>query len=310
MKGDRAAKETMALNLKDELVRTVGIAVSLYKEIRSFKPDVIHVNTSCSPTGVLRDALCVFLAWKKTPIILHCRCNVEDQLGNKKISLMAFEYMVRKASKVIVLNKFSKKYVDRLINGKTTFIPNYANEKMIDDNHFIKEEIRSVLYVGHIERAKGLEQIIETARMISDVSFVLVGAVREDISGLEIPSNISFIGRVDADAVKSYLRDADIFLFPSLTEGFSNAVLEAMAMGIPIIASDVGANSEMIEESGGVVLKHNNAEEICKAIDCLRDRNIREKCSRWNVEKVRREYLIDPIMDRYFNLYKEVANRT
>ena len=55
--------------------------------------------------------------------------------------------------------------------------------------------------------------------------------------------------------LQKYLDKADVFLFPSYTEGFSISLTEAMASGLPCIASDVGANQDMLENHGGILIK-------------------------------------------------------
>ena len=309
MQGKRATSEVMSRNIITELKRTKNIIKNLRHEIKKEKPDVIHVNTSCSPLGVLRDALCVFINHKRIPLILHCRCNIEDQLGNSIISKSAFRYIVRKASKVIVLNKFSKKYVDYIVEGKSICVPNFINDKLMDKNHIIHNEIQEIIYVGHIERAKGIVQIAETASLLPNVSFLLLGAIREDISNINLPSNISIIGRVPAERVNVYLKNADVFIFPSMSEGFSNAVLEAMAMGLPVVASDVGANSEMIENKGGIIVHDNNGQSLYNAIVAMKDPGVRKKMSEWNIQKVYDNYMIENVMDMYLRLYESVTRK-
>lgn len=307
MQGERATNEVMTRSFRTELHRSKAIIKSLRAEIKNKKTDIIHINTSCSPYGVLRDAACVFAIQNKVPFVLHCRCNIADQLGHKYISHKAFEYMVKKASKVIVLNKFSKKYVDDIEMGKSVYIPNFANEKMIENHHDINPVIKKIIYVGHIERAKGLAQIVEVAALLPDISFELIGAIREDISDINMPTNITIVGRVSADEVQDYLRKADVFLFPSQTEGFSNAVLEAMAVGLPIVASDVGANSDMIEDKGGIIVRENNAKHLRDAIIKMYSPDLRNNMSAWNIKKVRDSYIIDKVMAMYLELYESVV---
>lgn len=310
MRGKRAISEVMQRHFMDELLRTWSIYRELKDKIKKDKPDVLHINTSCSPLGVFRDAMCVFSVHNKVPIILHCRCNIEDQLGTCFFSQCVFRYLVKKSTKVIVLNKFSREYVGRFAKNKACFIPNFLEENMIDNNHMVRDEISKVIYVGHVEKAKGLDQIVETAKQMPDIEFSLIGAVREDISVESLPSNVFIVGRVSTDEVQNYMKQADVFLFPSLSEGFSNAMVEAMGMGLPIIASNVGANSEMIEGKGGIILSDNKSEIIKDAIIFIKDKDTRKRMSDWNVEKVKNTYLIDSVMPKYMNLYKSVIHNT
>lgn len=303
----RAVTDTKNFRIVPEIKRTIGICRSLGKELRSTKPDVIHINTSCSPIGILRDALCVFLSNGKAPIVVHCRCNIDDQLGKRKISKRAFEYMIRHALRVIVLNNQSKQFVDEIEAGKSVCIPNFIEAEYIDEKHFIRDTVSEIIYVGRIEKAKGIVQITETAKSIPDINITLVGDIIEDLSGLDWPANIRIMGGVSADDVKNELKKADVFLFPSLSEGFSNALLEAMAVGLPIIASDVGANSEMIENKGGYILKENSCGEILKSLEKMEDADVRGKMSAWNINKVKMVYLENKVMKQYIDLYKQTA---
>lgn len=305
MSGDRATHEIMRRNFKVEFQRTKYILRNLKKELKNDTPDIVHINTSCSKFGIIRDCLCAFIIHKKAPIVLHCHCNIEDQV-QKKISKLFFKYLVKKADKVIVLNKFSKEYVEKIEKKKSVFIPNFVNEQMINADHMINDKINEIVYVGHIEREKGIVQIVEAAKLLPNINFKLVGAVREDISDIKIPSNVLLVGRVEVEKVQKYLKEADVFLFPSKSEGFSNALLEAMAMGLPIIASDVGANSIMIEKYGGIILKDNTGEAICDAVNQISNYNKRKKMSNWNIEKVKRTYVISIVMNEYFTLYEKV----
>lgn len=303
MLGKRATKETMKKNLWNEIKRTYQILHNTKKELLNNMPDIVHINTSCQKFGVVRDAICVALAHRKVPIIVHCRCNIEDQL-NGKLAKKAFAYMCKKSRKTIVLNGFSRKYVDDICKEKAIIIPNFIDEKMIDCCHEIRSEINEIVIVGHVERAKGLEIINQAATQNPSIHFLFVGAIREDISSIKISQNVSFAGRVDVEKVKEYLRRADIFVLASNSEGFSNAVLEAMAMGLPIVATDVGANREMIENEGGYIMKSRSPEEVTNGISFLSSANRRKKASQWNVNKVQNSYIADIIMKKYIELYK------
>lgn len=306
MIGDRCSTETNKRNYIDELKRTNRILRDLKLKLKEFNPDIIHINTSCSKFGVIRDALCAHYSKKYAPIIIHCRCNIEDQLSGR-FAYKAFSYLIKKSKKVIVLNQFSKRFVDRICSDKGIFIPNFANENMLAEKHEIREEIKILITVGHVEYTKGLKELIDAANAMPNYSFLLVGAVCEDLSKVEIPKNMMLTGKVDIDKVKEYLDEADVFLFPSKTEGFSNALLEAMARGLPIIASNVGANEDMLENKGGKIIENCDVISISNALTTMREYACRKKMSEWNISKVKNEYLVDSVMQKYYNLYKDIS---
>lgn len=303
--GKRAKKETTKRSLPDEIQRTLHIMRMLREGLKR-KPDVVHINTACSPFGVIRDAICAYLVYGKAPLIIHCRCNIRDQLGSSRLSIGAFESMVKMASRVIVLNQDSKEYIDRICKDKAIYIPNFIEEAKVRDSHVIREAIKKALYVGHIERAKGIDVIQAAAELNPQVEFVLVGAVRESLEHFAFPTNVTIEGPVTSEEVDRYLREADVFVFPSKSEGFSNALLEAMASGLPVIASDVGANKEMISDLGGIILAENTGESVSDALMEMKDLRVRVRMSKWNIAKVKRDYTIGSVMTELMNLYMSV----
>jgi len=307
IRGKRSSDESAKRNIKDEIARTYQIISDTRKEIRKNRPDVIHFNTSCQPLGVIRDAVCAELIPKDVPIVLHCRCNIEDQLGKNFFSLKAFRFLVKRSKKVIVLNRFSKNYVDKIDMDKAVFIPDFIDEVPDVNYHVIRPEIKEIGYVGHIEEGKGVSLIVKVAKKTPEIHYTLVGAVRDKFSKDMIPPNVSLTGRVTLDKVKQYLSKMDVFLFPSKSEGFSNALLEAMMMGVPVIASDVGANMEMLENKGGIVIHDINADKILLALDKINSDSTRSLMSNWNYKKVVNFYTEEIVMKKYYSLYNLIT---
>lgn len=308
MTGERTSSETMKKNIVTEIKRAYRIIRDFRRELKR-KPDVVHINSSCSPTGILRDAICAYMVYNQVPIVLHCHCNIEDQITGKHISMTVLHYLIHKSNQVIVLNKFSQKYVDAVKKGRTIIIPNFVSRDMVIERHDINKSIGTVVYVGHMERAKGIVQITEAARLSPGIKFILVGAISENISKINMPPNVQCIGGVALADVRKYLEMADVFLFPSVSEGFSNALLEAMAVGLPIIASNVGANADMIENKGGIILKENTGSEIYEALNYMQDYRIRKAMSEWNIKKVMDSYIAEKVMGSYMNLYAQISGR-
>jgi glycosyltransferase involved in cell wall biosynthesis len=114
-----------------------------------------------------------------------------------------------------------------------------------------------VASVGHIRQIKGFDVLIQVAsevrKHLPDIVFVIAGEahepehashLKETIAALGLETNVVFLGAV-AD-VHGLLRCSDIFCLLSRSEGLSNALLEAMACGLPCVATDVGGNPELV----------------------------------------------------------------
>jgi glycosyltransferase involved in cell wall biosynthesis len=117
------------------------------------------------------------------------------------------------------------------------------------------------------------------------------------------------LGPLIRQEVKELLIESDVFLFPSYTEGFANAMLEAMASGLPIITTPVGANVDMIESMGGVIVEVGNSNSVIEAIDNINNSSVRSKMSEWNLNKVNNEYTIEKVMNKLISLYLYEVNK-
>ena len=145
----------------------------------------------------------------------------------------------------------------------------------VDINQFYPlktEDMRDkivIISTGRLIERKGYSFLIEALRDNQQVELILIG--EGDLAGelkyLAKKNNVrvNFMGRVPHENVPDYLRKADIFILPSLNEGMSNSVLEAMASGLPIITTDTGGSKELVRKNGIIVNKA-SSEDIKHAI--------------------------------------------
>lgn len=304
--GGRAEQINTNRNYMDEVKRTISILKELIKKIKSFHPNIIHLNSACGKFGLIRDFLCAAIVHShKIPLVVHYRCNIEDQVRSKIQT-----YFLGKVSQLaninLVLNSPSKKYLEKTYGINSSLITNFIDNDFIVEKKDINEQIYNILFVGHVQATKGVKEIIQVAYHFKDICFTLAGPIADEIKLLKVPDNIVFKGSIGLADIRKLLENADVFLFPSHTEGFSNALLEAMAMGLPIITTNVGANADMIEASGGIIVNVNDCNGIRNAIIKLKNKEVREKASLWNIKKVNETYLIDMVMKKLFTIYLSV----
>ena len=122
---------------------------------------------------------------------------------------------------------------------------------------------------------------------------------------LGVKRDVRFVGRVDD--VADLLRGVDLFLLPSETESFGLAALEAMACGVPVIASDVGGLPEVVVqgESGFLAPVGDVTTMTERAIDMLQD-PVRHAALRQGAVTRAREFSVDKVVPQYERLYEDV----
>jgi len=303
--GTRANTLRSDYSIASEAWRSLLIWYNILASLLLFRPDVVHLNSNCSPFGVIRDwvSICLVRLFN-SPIVFHCHANVADAIGKFKFGLYFLAKCLKFSDKVLVLNSSSMRFCGSIATVDTEIVPNFVNEENILDRKSISDNISNILFVGHLIRTKGVFEVFEVARTYPDICFTLAGVVTPEISRAAAPHNVVLVGNVDSQELTKLLRSSDIFLFPTHTEGFSMALLEAMSNGLPVITTSVGANPEMLEDSGGIFVPVNDVDALCGAINNIRCPSVRQRMSSWNIEKVCRSYTDKIIINKLMHIYR------
>jgi glycosyltransferase involved in cell wall biosynthesis len=149
----------------------------------------------------------------------------------------------------------------------------------------IEEDEVLLLYVGRLSPEKGSENLLKAFKIISEKSkkakliYVGEGTLMNSLLNYvyqeNLNSRVKFLGH--CKQVQLFYEAADVFICPSDTEGLSNTILEAMAFSLPVIATKVGGNPEIIShERNGILVNPRNPEDLSNAILKLVD----NKCNR------------------------------
>lgn len=298
-------------NVFDEIIRSKNIKKDLKQKLKSVKPDIVHVNTSCGKYGLIRDCFLAKMAKKyQAKVLLHCHCDVSIQ-ANSLIGRYFYKKTANIADVVLTLNTPSKEFTKSVANKDSVILPNFILKESIpglNEEKSINETVEKVIYVGHVTKAKGSDVIIKVAERFPNITFSLFGYISEEIASLAKPDNVLLYGEVSSQEVMNAFNESDVFLFPTLTEGFPMALLEAMAYGMPCITTSVGAIPDMLEHRGGIILKPGSVEDFVIAVGKLfHDRELRFQMSQWNKEKVHKCYTQDIVLNKMLSIYKNIV---
>jgi glycosyltransferase involved in cell wall biosynthesis len=215
-----------------------------------------------------------------------------------------------------------------IVNGrKVYYLPNAINLKLystVAEKHISEFQYKTpckVLYLGYLGRSKGTFDLLDAAEAIHsrgiDMIFDLVGGalVPEELERLrEIikTSNMEDCVRLHSLAYGTeklnYLRDADVFVYPSYYEGMPMAVLEAMACGLPIVASKVGGLLDLIQDGiNGILVDPGEPEKLASALCRLtKEHELRYSMGKASYKLACEQYDIEQHVAQLIGIYKSI----
>jgi len=292
--------------------------------------DVIHVHQILYPAFI--STLCAKIL--KKPVIakvgssgFNSDINQIKKFPEGKLQL---RYILKNIDKIICTSKIMR---EEFINegtdkNKLVLIPNGV--KIIEFNRSYRA-CNNFVTMGRFIKSKNIgtliiafSETIQTAE--KNLKLILIGDGPEKnniinlIKKLKLEGNIILTGMVDNP--EEFLKESDLFVFPSLIEGLSNSLIEAMSCKLPCIVSNIPGNVEVIGEDDssyiikkgdftitkyGVLFNPSDTEALISAIKYVIDNpGIRKKLAENAYNKVMNEYNIEVIADRYIKLYEEV----
>jgi glycosyltransferase involved in cell wall biosynthesis len=169
-----------------------------------------------------------------------------------------------------------------------------------------------LLFTGGFGFRKGAEYLLRALQILEKEGFSfemkIVGNYKEaEVLMAKYPIKaINYIGFVPQDELKNYLKEADIYVFPSLSEGCASSAMEALAAGLPTIAT-VESGLPIENEKDGILIPSKNSECIVSAIKKLaNDKSLRTELGKNAALKISTNYTWEHYAENLLNIYKEI----
>ena len=177
-----------------------------------------------------------------------------------------------------------------------------------------------IAFVGRLHQQKGLDILLQGFNILLDkfpsnkirLQIVGDGPLKSElmalVSRLGLDSKVDFVGK--SINVFPYLEKTDIFVLPSRAEGLSNALLEAMAFGLPVIASNIPANKVLVQnEVTGLLFEVESADSLANALSSyLISEDLRRQMGSSARKLIETKYSLDGVSDRYIDLYNTLLD--
>ncbi len=278
---------------------------SLRKTLHQIKPDRILSFMDITNITVL-------LAGQglKIPIIVSERTDPNDQYIPKLYQWLRLK-TYSKAKKIVVQTESAAAYFPKNFKDLITIIPNIIKNPTIQKTTYSKE-VKRIITVGRLSAEKDHKALIEAffnlLKLYPDLQLTIYGegsqrrSLEDYIFSLNLQNKVFLPGTTSN--VQEALVDGDLFIFPSKYEGFPNALGEAMAVGLPVIASDCAGNRALVQDSiNGRLFPVGDVNALTQfASQVIIDHEQRKRLAT-NAKKVTSQFRADRIL----NLWDEVV---
>ena len=190
------------------------------------------------------------------------------------------------------------------------YIPNAIDIESLPTNVNQKFE-KQIIFVGRLSKEKGLESIIKISKTLPPNLHLLiigVGPMEKDVKKIdELYSNVHYLGYLEKEELIPIIRGSLVLIQPSLVEGISTTILEAMACKIPIIASNVGGNKELVfDNQNGFLIDPNSSNQLLeKILQISKESQLQQKFGQKSFELVKK-FDWQEIGQKYLDLYESL----
>lgn len=313
-----------------ELTYMLSVLYFLLKHRREY--DIIHcfgIYLFVPPALLMK-----YLFGKK--VILRLLCSGQfgdfwrvDQLKWKKVVMGSSRRMDRivflsnDIKRELIENRFPVQILAHISNGVDVerFKPQTENRHC----HF-----KNICFVGRLEEQKGVDYLMRAVAAIqekgNDIRLFIVGdgrlsaALKNLCKVLKLDDRVVFTGH--AQDVLPYYQDADVFVLPSVSEGMSVALLEAMACGLPVVATCAGGNADLLDPdlknkeivsnyhigANGILVRPKDDAGLAEAIlELLNDTDLSRQLGEKARRAVKENYSQKKIMNEYTDLYDSLS---
>ena len=307
---------------------------SLMNMIRLFKKEKPHIVNSGTPKAGLIGTLAAFITRRPVRIYTVRGLRLETATGFKYKILYAMEKLAMFcATDIIAISDSLKNTVIdlKLAKAKKVKVLGYgsSNGLNLTDYNLSKKSLKSSIsnslknylvigYIGRVVKDKGIHELIDAFKIIQKdykVKLLVIGSIEkgnpidyEYFNYLKTNENVILLDHVKNPV--NYYNNMDVFVFPTYREGFGNVSIEAQALKVPVITTDVtGAKDTVIDGKTGYLVNKGNVLQIVDKLKLLLDNEeLRDKLGNNGRKRVFEMFSNEVIWRELENLYKKKIN--
>ena len=282
------------------------ISLIIYTIVLARDCDVLHVNWL--PTALFSLPAKTI---RRKPMVVTIR-GMDFKKG-----ISTFDSLILKtADAITTINQKWAEDIKEKIGGEVFYTPNgvsvFGNCIDLRKKFWINSDKIVVLYVGVLSLRKGADLLARVAKLSIDknsmIQFLVVGPGDPKEFGLSEVPNVTYAGLLPPDDILGLYAQCDIFALPSRHEGRPNSLLEAMASGLPSVATNLPGVIEILNNETGIIVDKENPQAFSEAILELAQNQERRRMMGQKAKSRIKELSLDweTCANNYFRIFKEV----
>ncbi|NVK58097.1 MAG: glycosyltransferase family 4 protein [Alteromonadaceae bacterium] len=290
------------------------------------KTDIVHLHVA--PNGSTKRK--AFFAWVSRlfgkPTILHLHGSGYDSYFARQSNVTKdrIRKFFHSAQGVVVLGEGWRDWAIsnaglRLSSQNVHVIDNGVPDTNFRSTH--DNKVPNIIFVGLVGRRKGVDTLLDALSMLSqtdDWKCTICGNGEVEYyksiansNGLN-PSRVTFTGWQSEEQIRSQMADSDIFVLPSRAENQPIAILEAMAVGLPVVATSVGdIPNQVVDGQTGWIVPPDDPDALCKSLsDLVENANRRRDMGKSGRERFELVYSSQRNLEKTIKLYSKILNNS
>jgi len=299
----------------------ISLFLFLIQIIRKYDIDIIHAHSTI-PTGLIGVLVSRLI---KKPVFITAHGMDVNNFMEHTLFKRLITYSLSNSDKVIAVSKDLKgkmtslginpDKIKVLRNGVDTGRFKPTKDNFIHRTYDLPDDTLLILFVGYMDTFKGIFELEEAFSRMKDknVALIMVGEgpkkadLEKKVLGHDLKEQVVLTGAVPREDIDKYYKSADIFVLPSHSEGIPLVILEAMASGLPVIATNVGGLSEVVDDGeNGFLIHPKDVENLATKLERLiDDPRVRERLASNSVKIMENEFSIQGKIEKLTRIYEK-----
>ncbi|MHA2244557.1 MAG: glycosyltransferase [Candidatus Hodarchaeales archaeon] len=288
---------------------------SIHKLIKKEKIQIIHANWII-PAGFI--GIIAKMIYKR-PLIITIRGSDVNIWAKKRILSPLIKFILKHCDAIIVVsNELSKEIVKLGIEPQKIHIIWHGVYQKNNNHRNIDK--KSLLFVGALREVKGLKYLIRAINIVKEhypnVKLNIVGEgtlhnyIVKELIKLNLTSHVKLLGKLPNSRVIELMAESGIFILPSISEGLPRAIIEAMTQKLPVIATAVGGNIEIIEPGvTGILVPPKEEKELSKAIlNLIKNPDFSKMLAENALQFVSKNFNWKNTVMKYYDVFRLITN--